>query len=101
MKIVAICACPSGVAHTYLAAAALKDAAKKFDFDIKVETQGSIGIENEISQIEADEANCVILTKDVSLKNTARFKNKKVYSVKASDAIKKADVLMKKIQEEC
>ena len=55
MKIVAVTACPSGVAHTYMAAEALKKAGEKLGVEIKVETQGGIGIENVIT--EADLAN--------------------------------------------
>ena len=49
MKLLAITSCPSGVAHTYMAAEALQKAAKKRGIEIKVETQGSIGVENEIT----------------------------------------------------
>lgn len=49
MKLVAVTACPSGVAHTYLAAESLEVAAKENGVEIHVETQGSIGIENELS----------------------------------------------------
>ena len=52
MKILAVTSCPSGVAHTYMAAAAIKKAAIARGHEIKVETQGSIGIENEINMDE-------------------------------------------------
>lgn len=100
LRIVAVCACPSGVAHTYLAAASLKDAAKKHGVDIKVETQGSIGVENVIKQKEVDLADYVIITNDTGLKNMERFKGKKILSIKASDAIKKADLIMKKVKQQ-
>ncbi|WP_422448288.1 PTS fructose-like transporter subunit IIB [Thermoanaerobacterium sp. DL9XJH110] len=99
MKIVAVTACPSGVAHTYMAAEALERAAKKRDIQIKVETQGSIGIENEITQKEADEADVVILTKDMGIKNTHRFAKKPVVYVGVGDAIRKADAIMDKLLE--
>ena len=50
MKVVAVTACSSGIAHTYMAAEALEVVAKKYNIDISVETQGSIGIENELVQ---------------------------------------------------
>ena len=56
MKIVAVTACPTGIAHTYMAAEQLAKSAKKFGHNIKVETQGSMGIENELSQAEVDAA---------------------------------------------
>jgi len=99
MKIVAVTACPSGVAHTYMAAEALEKAAKKRGISIKVETQGSIGVENEITQQEADEATVVILTKDMGIKNTHRFANKPIIQIAVGDAIKKADLIMDKILE--
>ena len=61
MKIVGVTACPSGVAHTYMAAEALKKAAIAKGHEIKVETQGQIGLENEITQSEADAADVVVL----------------------------------------
>ncbi|QCX33134.1 PTS fructose-like transporter subunit IIB [Caloramator sp. E03] len=99
MKIVAVTACPSGVAHTYLAAEALAIAAKKNGLEIKVETQGSIGIENELTVKDIQEANVVILTNDIGIKKEDRFKGKPIVRVGSSDCIKKADAIMKKIIE--
>lgn len=99
MKIVAVTACPSGVAHTYLAAEALVIAAKKHGIDIKVETQGSIGIENELTAKDIEEAKVVILTNDIGIKREERFKGKPIVKVGASDCIKKADAIMKKLIE--
>jgi fructose-specific PTS system IIB-like component len=99
LKIVAVTACPSGVAHTYMAAEALEKAAKKRGISIKVETQGSIGIENEITQKEADEATVVILTKDMGIKNTHRFANKPIVQIAVGDAIKKANLIIDNLIE--
>jgi PTS system, fructose-specific, IIB component len=99
MKIVAITACPSGVAHTYLAAESLIIAAKKNNVDIKVETQGSIGIENELTAKEIAEANVVILTNDIGIKNEERFKGKPIVRVGTGDCLKKADGIIKKLIE--
>lgn len=99
MKIVGITACPSGVAHTYMAAEALKKAALAKGHQIKVETQGQIGIENEITQKEANEADVVILTTDIGLKNTERFKGKPIVKIGISDLVKKAPALIEKIEE--
>ena len=62
--IIAVTACPSGVAHTYMAAESLESAAKAKGWQVKVETQGSIGIENELTAEEIAAADMVILTKD-------------------------------------
>lgn len=99
MKIVAITACPSGVAHTYLAAESLIIAAKKNNVDIKVETQGSIGIENELTAKEIAEANVVVLTNDIGIKNEERFKGKPIVRVSTGDCLKKADGIIKKLIE--
>lgn len=90
MKIVAVTACPTGIAHTYMAAEALEKAAKKMGHSIKVETQGSIGIENKISIKEAASADLVILAADVAVKEEGRFKTKPVYRCEAQLAIKNA-----------
>lgn len=99
MKIVAVTACPSGVAHTYLAAESLIVAAKKNNLEIKVETQGSIGIENEITAAEVAEAKVVILTNDIGIKNEERFKGKPIVRITTGDCLKKADAIMKKLIE--
>ncbi|MBV7298484.1 PTS fructose transporter subunit IIB [Enterovibrio paralichthyis] len=78
MNIVAITACPSGVAHTYMAAESLEQAALARGWTIKVETQGVLGAENEISQQDVEEADAVILTTDIALSGTERFDGKKV-----------------------
>jgi len=99
MKIVAVTACPSGVAHTYLAAESLEVAAKKLNVSIHVETQGSIGIENEISALAITEADAVILTNNIGIKNEERFKGKPIVRVSAGDCIKRGEVIIKKLQE--
>ncbi len=66
-KIIAVTACPSGVAHTYMAAEALESAAKAKGWEVKVETQGSIGLENELTAADVAEADMVILTKAFGL----------------------------------
>ncbi|MEQ8155518.1 MAG: PTS fructose-like transporter subunit IIB [Clostridiaceae bacterium] len=99
MKIVAVTACPSGVAHTYLAAESLAIAAKKNNCEIKVETQGSIGIENELTSQEIADAKVVILTNDIGIKNVERFKGKPVVTVKTGDCLKKSDAIIKKLIE--
>lgn len=87
MKIVAITNCPTGIAHTYMAAEALENAAKKMGHSIKVETQGSIGIENRISQKEADAADLVIFAADMAVEDEKRFIGKPVYRAEAQRAI--------------
>ncbi|MBU5359665.1 PTS fructose-like transporter subunit IIB [Enterococcus raffinosus] len=99
MKLIAVTACPSGVAHTYLAAESLEVAAKKNNVEINVETQGSIGIENELTPEQINEAEAVILTNNIGIKNEERFKGKPVIRVSAGDCINKGEAIVKKIQQ--
>ncbi|MEG0379026.1 MAG: PTS fructose-like transporter subunit IIB [Eubacterium sp.] len=99
MKIVGITSCPSGVAHTYMAAEALKIAGEKQGIEVFIETQGGSGVENALDPKDIEEAACVILVNDVALKGTERFKGKKVMKMGVSDLIKKSDAIMKKIKD--
>ncbi|TJX62961.1 PTS fructose transporter subunit IIBC [Soehngenia saccharolytica] len=93
MKILAVTACPTGIAHTYMAAEALEEAAKKKGYDIKVETRGSVGVENELSDAEIKEADAIILACDTAVP-MERFEGKKLLNVSVSEAIKNADDLI-------
>jgi len=88
MKIVAVTACPTGVAHTYMAAEQLEKAAKALGHQIKVETQGAIGIENELSQAEIDAAEVAILAADIALERPERFDRIRRVEVPVQQAIK-------------
>jgi len=99
MKIVAVTSCPSGVAHTYMAAEAIEKAAKAAGIGVKVETQGSIGIENELTATDVSEADVVVITKDMDIKNMDRFKNSTIVRISIGDAIKKTPALMQKIKD--
>lgn len=99
MKILAVTSCPSGVAHTYMAATAIKKAAEAKGHNIKVETQGSIGVENEITMEDVKDADVIVLTKDVSINNTGRFEGKPIVKVAISDVVKKSDKIILKIEE--
>ncbi len=98
-SIVAVTACPSGVAHTYMAAEAIESAAKAKGWECIVETQGSIGIENELSAAAITRADIVILTKDIDIKNAERFEGKTVVRIGVSDAVKRAPAVMDKIEK--
>lgn len=100
MKIIGVTACPSGVAHTYMAAEALIQAGKKYDIEVKIETQGGSGIENELTKRDIQEAFCVILSNDIEIKGKNRFKGKKVLQMGVSDIITKADSIMFSISKQ-
>ncbi|RIO15381.1 PTS fructose transporter subunit IIB [Mammaliicoccus sciuri] len=92
MKIVGVTACPTGVAHTYMAQEALEKECEKRGYEVKVETQGSMGIENEIDQSEVDEADVVILAIAIGIDGEERFEEKenngKVLTVDPGNMIK-------------
>ncbi|HEI8867972.1 PTS fructose-like transporter subunit IIB [Serratia sp. AKBS12] len=96
-NIIAVTACPSGVAHTYMAAEAIEQAATARGWQCKVETQGSIGLENPLTPEDIAAADMVILTKDIGIKFEERFAGKTVVRVAISDAVKRADAIMSKI----
>jgi fructose PTS system EIIB component len=91
MKIVAVTACPTGVAHTYMAAARLEKAAKRLGHAIKVETQGSMGIENALSAEDVAGADVVLLAAGIAVRDRERFAGKRVVEVAVQDAIKDPD----------
>ena len=87
MKVVGCTACPSGVAHTYMAAEALILSGKKYGVEVIMETQGGCGIENKLNLKDIEEAVCVILSNDINIEGEERFKGKKVLRMGVSDLI--------------
>ena len=73
MKIIAITACPTGIAHTYMAAENLERAGKKLGHDIKVETQGAMGIENALTPADIAGAQALIIASEVPVQGRDRF----------------------------
>ncbi|MDD6293091.1 MAG: fructose-specific PTS transporter subunit EIIC [Lachnospiraceae bacterium] len=91
--IVAVTACPTGIAHTYMAAEALEKKAKEIGCKIKVETRGSGGAKNVLTESEIERAEAVIVAADTKVP-MSRFNGKKVIEVQVSDGISKADKLI-------
>lgn len=91
MKIVAITACPAGIAHTYMSAARLEAVAKDLGYEIKVEKQGAKGIENQLTDQDIKEADVVIFAVDTKVKMEERFNHKTVYKCSVSAPIKNAE----------
>lgn len=100
MKIVGICACCSGIAHTYMAREALLNAADDLGVDINIETQGTIGVENELTAEQIAAADAVLLAVDVHIEGRERFKGKRVMEIPTDIAIKAPRQVLKKIQAE-
>lgn len=95
MRLLAITGCPSGVAHTHMAAAALQKAGKKVGVEIKVEKQGALGIENKITEKDVEEADVLIIAADLAITGSERFKNIETLKFSVSDGVKKPDELIK------
>lgn len=89
-RFVAITACPTGVAHTFMAAEALQQGATKHDYIIDVETQGSVGAKNILTAEAIEAADIVILATDIEV-NTDRFVGKRVYRCSTGFALKQTD----------
>jgi len=98
MKIVAVTACPTGIAHTYMAAARLEKTAKDMGYEIKVETQGALGIENALSESDILEADVAIFAVDINIEGRERFKNLKIIEVPLQEAIKNTRSILSKLK---
>ena len=92
-KLLAVTACPTGIAHTFMAAESLEQHAKKRGISIKVETNGSGGAKNVLTQQEIAAADCIIIAADKNVA-MARFHGKPVIQTKVSNGINKADELL-------
>ena len=94
--IVAVTACPTGIAHTYMAAEAIEKKAKELGYQVKVETRGSAGAKNVLTDDEIAKATGVIVACDTNVP-TDRFDGKKVIECQVSDGINKTEELVKRI----
>lgn len=96
-RVLAVTACPTGIAHTYMAAEALEKAAAQMNLSIKVETNGSAGVKNRLTAQEIEQADGIIVAADKNVE-TARFARKKVLFVPVSDGIHKPQQLLEQIE---
>ncbi len=94
-KILAVTACPTGIAHTYMAADSLKEKAKEMNVSIKVETNGSGGAKNVLTDAEIEEATAIIVAADKNVE-MERFKGKHVIIVPVADGIRKPQELIER-----
>ena len=97
MKIVAVTACPTGIAHTYMAAARLEKTAKDLGHEIKVETQGALGIENPLSENDIRQAQVAIFAADIGIEGRERFKDARTIEVSLQEAIKNTKAIFERI----
>lgn len=99
LRLVAVTACPAGVAHTYISQECLIQAALARHHSIKVETQGAVGVENHLTTTEIQAADAVIIAADIKIEGMERFEGKRIVRVPISTAICSADILLEKIEE--
>lgn len=96
MKLLAVTSCPNGIAHTYMAAENLQKTADKLGIKMKIETQGGIGVENELTEQDICEADGIIIAAD-RVVNKDRFVGKKLLVVGVQDGIRKPGELIQKV----
>ncbi len=94
-KILAVTSCPTGIAHTYMAAEGIEKAAKAKGCSVKIETRGSGGAKNVLTAADIDAADCIIVAADAQVP-MERFNGKKVIECPVSDGIHKADELLER-----
>ncbi|MFD7263514.1 fructose-specific PTS transporter subunit EIIC [Streptomyces sp. NPDC059874] len=97
LKLLAVTACPTGIAHTYMAAEKLQQAADRLGIDMKVETQGSIGVENVLSDNDVREADGIIIAADKEV-DRERFAGKRVLSTGVADGIHRPEELIERVR---
>lgn len=98
MKVVAITACHTGIAHCYMAADRLMEAAHGLSIQMKVETQGAMGIENKLTKREFDSADHILLVTEISLAEKERYAGKKTILLSMQDAINAPVDALKKLK---
>ena len=101
--VVGVTSCATGIAHTYMAADAIKKACKKRGIRVKVETQGAIGVENELKPNEIAMADMIVFANDVQVKKVERFKEAEaagiIFKCRPGDVIAKPDVIFSQCEE--
>lgn len=101
MKIAAITSCATGIAHSYMAAEAIRKVAKKHGCPVKVEIEGALGIENELSEADIEKADIIVFANDVSISKAERFKDVKYKVIKFGphEVIKNPEIIFEKAKE--
>lgn len=99
MKIIGVCACPAGIAHTYMAAENLENVAKKRGYEVKIETNGSSGVENHLTEEDIKTADYVIIAADTSVE-TERFRDKKMLVTSVTEAVRHVNKIYEQIEND-
>ena len=98
MKVVAVTSCATGIAHSYMAAEAIKRVCKQKKYMCKVETQGALGVENKLHAEEISEADLIVIACDVQLRNEERFAawKDKLIKVGPHDVVRNPEIIFQK-----
>lgn len=99
MKLLAITSCPNGIAHTYMAAENLQKAADRMNIDMKVETQGGVGVENQLTAQDIKEADGIIIAADRKV-DKSRFNGKKLIEVSVGEGIRNPESLINRMKND-
>ena len=97
-KLIALCACPMGLAHTFMAAEAIEKAAKEKGYEVKVETQGSDGTQNALSPSDIASADIIIHSIAITPEGVERFEGYEVYEVTLQEMIKNPMGVLEEIE---
>lgn len=98
MKVVAVTACPTGIAHTYMAAEALQKAASRLRLAIKIETQGALGIDNLLTERDIAQADIVMIAADIVTDREDRFAHRPVVRVSMLSILTDAEAVLRQVQ---
>lgn len=99
MKIVAVTACVSGVAHTYMAAEQLEKLCQKKQYRIKIETQGALGTENQLTEQEIRDADVVVVACDINIEGMERFKQSRTVKMGVQQLLTDVELLQTTLQK--
>lgn len=99
-KLMALCACPMGLAHTFMAAEAIAKAGRELGYEVKVETQGADGIQNELTRKDIQEAHIILHAVAVTPEGMERFDGYEIYEVGLQEVIKDPKGTIKEIEED-
>ncbi|QWL57349.1 PTS fructose transporter subunit IIB [Aeromonas jandaei] len=97
MKIIAVTACPTGIAHTYMAAEALQKAAAALGLKIKVETQGAMGMENSLTARDIASADLVLIASDIDIEQKERFLGCHIHQVSLETVLLDAQAVLRSL----
>lgn len=100
MKIVGVTKCPTGIAHTYMAAARIEKECERLGYEVKVETQGSQGTENKLTKREIAKADYVIIAADVAIEEPERFYGKRVLKTRIKPLLKNTEGVFERLERE-